>query len=363
MTLKEKLLNLNINKTANIISAVIVIFLIIFASISFFYLSPVDYKNDKEFEITIPENSGRREITNILYKENLIKSPFFFNLYLRTINQDLYAGTYKFSKNMSAEEIVHLLMKGNTLESETVSLTFIEGRNVSEYADLIEKEIGIPKDEFIKEINSDANIQILSDKYWFLTKEVLNEELYYKLEGYLFPDTYFVRKNATSLEIIETMLNNTLNKLEVYKDDIELSKLNVHEIITLASIIEQEGAQSDDRAGVARVFFNRLDEGMTLGSDVTTYYASRKTFKDDLLQSELDDCNPYNTRGSCVERLPIGPICNPSLASINAVLNPTDHEYFYFVADINKKTHFDKTYDEHRATVSRLKRDNLWFTY
>ena len=162
------------------------------------------------------------------------------------------------------------------------------------------------------------------------------------------------------------MIKTMGKKLEVYKDEITVSNLNIHELLTLASIIELEGAGSDDRAGVAGVFYNRIDAGWTLGSDVTTYYGVQKNFNKDLSWSNLKACNGYNTRAesSCpIKGLPVGPICSPSLNSISSAIEPKKNDYFYFVADKNKKTYFSKTYNEHTKVVSNLKKEGLWYQY
>lgn len=133
--------------------------------------------------------------------------------------------------------------------------------------------------------------------------------------------------------------------------------------MTLASIVELEGARSDDRRGVAGVFYNRLSTGNTLGSDVTTYYAVGKDFTVYLTWDDLNSCNGYNTRGTCVKGLPIGPIASPSFASLKATLEPEIHDYLFFVADKNGKTYFTKTNAEHEAITAKLKREGLWFVY
>ena len=188
----------------------------------------------------------------------------------------------------------------------------------------------------------------------------------YPLEGYLFPNTYEFYATSTPKDIIEKMLNSTASVLEDLKESITNSGYSVHEILTMACIVESEGANSDDRAGVAGVFYNRLKRGESLGSDVTTYYGAKVELSErDLYQAEIDDCsNGYNTRGLCNwGKLPVGPINNPSLDSIKASLNPSNHDYLFFVADKNKKTYFTKTNSEHDAKVRELKAAGLWYTY
>ena len=146
------------------------------------------------------------------------------------------------------------------------------------------------------------------------------------------------------------MLDETDKKLTPYKNSIQNSNYSIHEILTLASIVELEGANSDDRNGIAGVFMNRLKSKWSLGSDVTTYYAVGIDFNErDLYMSEINDYNSYNTRSSQMAgKLPV---------------SPKKHNYYYFVADKNKKTYFSKTSSEHTATINKLKKDNLWYTY
>jgi len=116
----------------------------------------------------------------------------------------------------------------------------------------------------------------------------------------------------------------------------------------------------DDRKLVSGVFYNRLKDGWTLGSDVTAYYGVNKTFTDVIYQADLDNCNPYNTRGNCVNGLPIGPINSPSFSSIYASIYPTDNDYYFFVADKTKKVYFSHTSEEQGRVIQDLKNKGLW---
>ena len=206
----------------------------------------------------------------------------------------------------------------------------------------------------------------LINKYWFIEDRILNTNIYYSLEGYLYPNTYeFKNKDVEVSEIFEKMLDEMDKKLSPYKTDLLSNKYSIHELLTLASIVELEGSISDDRAGIAGVFYNRLNSGMALGSDVTTYYAARIEMSDrDLYQAELNDANYYNTRSSHLNgKLPIGPISSPSIESIKAVLYPEKHDYYYFVSDKNGKTYFSKNYQEHLATKNELINSGLWYVY
>ena len=160
------------------------------------------------------------------------------------------------------------------------------------------------------------------------------------------------------------MIAETSKKIESKKDEITSSSKSIQEIFTLASIVELEGNTLEDRKGIAGVFQNRLLKGMNLGSDVTTYYGARVDMGErDLYASEVNACNSYNTRCPSFKRLPVSPICNPSLDSIIAALEPDDSEYLYFVADKNMKIYFSKTLNEHNNKIRELKEKNLWLEY
>ena len=159
------------------------------------------------------------------------------------------------------------------------------------------------------------------------------------------------------------MLNETSKKLEPYKEKIESLDLSIHEYFTLASMIELEGAKADDRKAVSGVFYNRLADNWSLGSDVTTYYFLKiDNFKIKLTEElGLYKCDyAYNTRCTNLIGLPIGPICNPGMESLLATLEPTEHNYYWFVADCKGKTYLNVDEKGHNNTIAKLKREKNW---
>lgn len=328
--------------------------------------APKDAEGSNE-TITIIVNQGQtsRNIIDTLYASGLIRNKYVGYVYLK-LNNDfiLQAGVYEIKRGSDLPEILEYIGSGKVVDN-SISVTFIEGRRLTSYAKTISENFAISEQDVLNKLSDKEYLKRLVDKYWFLTDEILNDKLYYALEGYLYPNTYRFDADATIEEIIEKLLNATDTILTKYKAQIEISKYTVHEILTMASIIELEGAASDDRQGVSGVFYNRLNNGWSLGSDVTTYYGARVNMSDrDLYQQEIEAVNDYNTRPAAMAgKLPIGPICSPGEDAIYASLNPTEHDYFYFVADKNKVTYFSKTYEEHNNTISRLKSEGLWFTY
>ena len=319
----------------------------------------------KSYDFIVESGSTTSMIIDSLYEKELIRSRYAAYIYIK-LNSDyvMQAGAYELNNGMSVEEIFTKINNGEVIDN-SISVTFVPGKRITNYVKVISKNFGYSEKDILKTISNKKYLQGLIDKYWFLTEDILNDKLYYALEGYLAPNTYFFDKNASVEQIVEKLLNTTELELNKVKDKINNSKYSVHQLLTMASIVELEGANSNDRYGVAGVFYNRLQNGWTLGSDVTTYYAEQIEMSDrDLYQAELDEVNDYNTRSSAMAgKLPVGPICNPGVVSIKASIEPQKHNYFYFVADKNKKTYFAKTYNEHVTIINRLKKEGLWYTY
>lgn len=340
-----------------------IIMVISFAIIFIYSLSPVDSKNENIVTFTVEKGWGKNKIITELKNNDLIRSEFFSKVVIKLKNRELYAGTYKLSKDLSTNEIFEKISNQDNIENEGITITFVEGKRLTTYITQIADNFDFTEEEIKAKLENVDYLNTLIDKYWFLTEDILNENIYYPLEGYLYPDTYEFKKNSTLEEIIEKFLNNMQTKLADYKDDVEVGKYKIHEYITLASIVELEGVNSADRGKIAGAIYNRLNRGQSLESDVTTYYAEQKDFSKDLTYKELNNCNSYNTRGTCVRGLPVGPICNSGLASLSAAIEPVDNDYLYWVADKYKTTYFSKTYSEHVATVNKLRNEGLWFTY
>ncbi len=324
-------------------------------------------KKDDEIEVTIPLGSGTNKIAEILKENKLIKSKTAFKLYVK-LNKvtNFQAGKYYLKQNMNVKEITQMLQTGIMHDPNQLSITYIEGKNMRWLAKKIEETTNNSQEAVMQVLSDENYINSLIDKYWFLTDEVKQEEIYYSLEGYLFPDTYAIKnKDVTVEEIFEKMLDKMEDVLEEYKSEIEKSKYSVHQILTIASIIETESMNSEERKDVSSVIYNRLNRGMAIQSDVTTYYAVKVDMGErDLYQKELDTYNAYNTRGPNMEgKLPIGPVASVSKSSIEAALEPNNTDYIFFVADKNGKLYFTKTASEHNRVISELKEEGLWFEY
>lgn len=356
-----------INKVLLIVLSLVILVLIGITILSLVYLAPVDKKSDAIIEFKVNEGMSKNSIADSLEAKGLIKNALVFKIYIRlNLDKEFYAGTYNLSKNMSVNEIIGVLNSNQSIENETITVTFIEGKRLVDYVKKISTTFNFKEEDVLKLLNDEDYINRLIEQYWFITEDIKNEKIYYPLEGYLFADTYNFKKDSTIEEVVNKMINTTGQKLDVFKDEIAVSKYKIHDLMTLSSIIELEGAGTNDRKGVGGVFYNRLNRNEPLGSDVTTYYGVKKNFDRDLSVSNLKSCNGYNTRAesTCpIIGLPVGPISSPSLASITAAIEPEENDYLFFVADKTGKTYFSKTYGEHTSTVKKLKKDGLWYEY
>lgn len=355
-----------------IILALLLVFIILLVLCALGYykvsLDPVDKNSKEEITIEVEKGDTYYSLSKKLKDNDLIQSELTYKIYLKLNKPSgIKAGQYKLSKSNSVSDIVHILSNdGIYVNPNEITITFLEGKHMRYIATTIDKNTNNTASDVSKLLKDKEYLNSLIEKYWFIDKSILNKNIYYSLEGYLYPNTYnFTNKDVTVEEIFEKMLDEMEKQLEPFKEDIIKSKYSAHEILTLASIVELEGGNSNDREGIAGVFYNRLKNNWSLGSDVTTYYAAKLEFNErDLYESEINDKNAYNTRSDYLAgKLPVGPICNPSVNSIKAVLNPKKSSYFYFVADKNGKTYFTKTYQEHLAKRDELKRAGLWYNY
>jgi len=313
--------------------------------------SPRENNTSGDVIFVVKAGSSSATIISDLADAGLIRNATALKVHAKLNNVTLQAGTYRINERMSAKEILLMISEGR-VDEQTVSMTFIEGRRLKSYVDVISKSTSHSANAVLEVLSDATYLNTLIEKYWFLTTDILNDNIYFALEGYLFPDTYVFNVNASVEEIIERMLNNTALKLEKYRKDLETSGFSVHELLSFASIIELEANKIIDRQSVSQVIHKRMNIKMSLGMDVTAYYAVQKEMGDELLFSDLNTVNAYNTRegankdGYMSGKLPVGPICNPSISSIDAVFNPTATDYLYFYADIRTgDVHFAKNYE------------------
>ena len=299
--------------------------------------------------IKVEISGNGTQIAETLKKADLIRSTTFFKIYLKLFNiNDLKAGKYDFNKEMSLKEIVDKLKEGNHYSEEEISITFKEGITMRGVASAIANNTNNTEEDVMNLLKDQEYLKGLINDHWFITDKILDSKIYYPLEGYLFPDTYrFVSKDVSVKEIFDKLIKQMDTVLAPYKETIQSGTYSAHEILTLASIVEKEVTKNEEyRKNAASVFFNRLKRKMSLGSDVTTYYALKIDNAKIYIQEKCGGKNcinyqvasPYNTRltdGSMNGKLPIGPISTVSLGSIKAVLDHPETDYIYFISNTN----------------------------
>lgn len=358
-------------KKSGLLIALLIILIVLLIAVGGLGWYSVSLKPDKGFTedkiIVIPEKSTLTDIGKQLQGEGIIKNASAFKIFTKLNKvKPLQAGQYLIAKDMKLKDIITMFENGDIYTGDQIQFTYVEGKTMPWLAEKIAESTNNTVDDVYALLKNEEYLNRMIEKYWFVTDVVKNPEIYYSLEGYLFPDTYTLSsKDASVEEIFSVMLNKMDEVLSERKSAIEQSGYSVHQILTLASVVEGESMAVQDRSGVAGVFFNRLNEGMSLGSDITTYYAVRTDpHSRDLSGDDLNLENPYNTRGPGMEGiLPIGPVCSVSLSALDGTLNPDTNDYLFFVSDKNGKLYFSQTNAEHENTVARLQEEGLWYTY
>lgn len=304
---------------------------------------------------TIDKGTGTSKIADDLENNGLIRNSFLFKVYLKLTNEgaDFKAGTYAFVPGLSYKEIITALNNGDVQKEETVKFTIPEGYTLKQMAEKLDSE-GVTVDNIFLDIVSQPELF----KDIPIVAEIPESSDYlYMLEGYLFPETYELKKGSTAEDIIVRMLTEMQDKLDSIPDFDEKLKargLTVHELLTVASLIEREVVVPEERPIVASVIYNRLEQNMRLQIDATVQYLLGKQ-KERLLYEDLEVESPYNTYRNA--GLPPGPIASPSLSSIEAALSPATTDYLFYVTkkDGSSEHLFAKTYEEHLKNIEKSK--------
>jgi UPF0755 protein len=289
--------------------------------------------------VAIQVNAGQpfKITTDNLYAQGLIHSPFRFNLIARLKGYDkkLKAGEYLISRSMSPLIILEKLKKG---EVRLYKLTIPEGFNIYQIAELIEKADFANKADFIKAATDAALVR----------QKLVQADTF---EGYLFPDTYFFPKNISVQKIIITMVDRFWSVFKPeWKNQAQAQGFTLHQVVTLASIIEKETGAPFERPIISSVFHNRLKKKMRLESDPTVIYGIQD-FDGNLTRKHLATLTPYNTYR--IKGLPAGPIANPGQASLEAALFPTHTPYIYFVSKKDRTHQFSTNLKDHNKAVRK----------
>ena len=307
-------------------------------------LRAVEPGSTEEVVVEIPNGSGASTIVEILDEAGLVKNKTCAKINARISGYNsLQANTYIFNKGMSFQQIMKVINEGNFDYLSKESVEVKDGARLTQVAAAISEQLPYSSDEILAKWNDKEYLNQLIEKYWFLTDDILGKDVMNPLEGYLYADTYYVTSGSDTIEgFTEMCLDRMDTELTARKDQIEASGFSVHEFLTLTSIVTKE-ATAGDQAAVAGVFMNRLDQGMSLGSDVTVGYIF-DIDRVELKQSQLDSDNPYNTRKFA--GLPPGPISTVIGDAMDAVLNYEKSDDLFFFADENGKVHFFKTQED-----------------
>jgi UPF0755 protein len=287
--------------------------------------------------ILIPAGQSLRTTTEALFKNGIITSPFKFNLVARFKGYDkhLKAGEYALSATMSPIQIMEKLVKG---EVELYKFTVPEGLNLYQIADLV-AQAGFTQNSNFIETATDADLA---------RKNNITAETF---EGYLFPETYYFPKKVSSETIVTTMVKRFWKVFDsAWKERADQLGFSIHQIVTLASIIEKETGAPFERPVISSVFHNRLKKKMRLESDPTVIYGL-KNFDGNLKRTHLETPTPYNTYK--IRGLPAGPIANPGAESLEAALYPADTKFIYFVSKKNKTHQFSTNLKDHNQAVRK----------
>ncbi|MBW1782433.1 MAG: endolytic transglycosylase MltG [Deltaproteobacteria bacterium] len=279
------------------------------------------------------------QVVRDLEKRGIISNRILLLLWSRLTGygSKIKAGEYRLNSHMAPLKILHILSRGLVV---THSVTIPEGFTVSQIAEELEKE-GLADRA---ELAALANDPDTAKRYGLPGPG---------LEGYLYPDTYRFSRGQSPLSIIDVMMKHFFDVISPLRDEMQASGMTLQQIITLASLIEKETGQGEERPVIASVFLNRLKKGMRLESDPTVIYGI-KDFNGNLTRQDLSQSTPYNTY--VIRGLPPGPIASPGKESIRAVLFPADTNYLYFVSKNDGSHHFSRTLAEHNRAVARYQK-------
>ncbi len=325
------------SKTYSFISRFIVLFFVVVAASWMSWLwwndsiSEVDLKNSKPLVFIVNRGDGVKTIAANLYQQNIIRSPtgFYLLVKLLGLERQLQAGDFRLNRSMNATSIARELTHGIL----DLWVTTLEGWRKEEVATKLAKDIDIPEQEFLK----------------------------YATEGYMFPDTYLIPRDATPAGVVKMFRDNFDKKVTVQmREDAKKSGLTLDEVMILASLVEKEGKTAEDRSVIAGIIEKRLKADWPLQVDATIQYAigyqpiEKTWWKKELSSDDLKMKSPYNTYLN--PGLPPAPICNPGLESIMAVIYPKNSDYWYYLHDPTGAVHYAKTIDEHNANSTKYLR-------
>lgn len=304
---------------------------------------PADRASSQEVVFEVRPGEGAREIANHLEEQGLIRYDYIFRIYvfLSGDARRLKAGPYELSPSMTVSEIVKIMARGETAK---VRVTIPEGFKLTEIEELLNAKF---KRQALKPQLKTQTLAAYRDDYKFLDDAPADKTL----EGFLFPDTYEFEVTSSSEELVRRMLENFDERVSsALREEIRRQGKTIFEIVTMASLLEKEVRELDDKKVVSGILWKRLGIGMALQVDATiSYITGKKTTRISREETKID--NPYNTY--YYPGLPPGPIANPGLESIEAAVYPEPSAYWFYLTTPEGETIFSRTLKEHNIAKAR----------
>ncbi len=331
----------------------VVVLLGISAVLAFYILASANdflgfSQESKEVQIVVEESDTLSTVVHELKKTGVVTQGFNFEVYakLKKLDEKLQPGTYTLDARMSYDELIYALRSGEERD-DIVKISFPEGMSVHEIADELEENNVCSAKAFLDAVQNDD----LSG-YDFIPQVEEGSLRYLRLEGYVFPDTYYFFVGENPSAVLKKFLDAFDKRVtDEMRQQIEDMGLTLDEAITMASIIQKEASDVQEMADVASVFYNRLNNSSKfpkLQSDVTINYVESdiKPYLEISNQEMYDAYNTYECNG-----LPVGPVCNPGVDAINAVLYPSSTNYYFFISDKDGKYYYASTLAEHERNI------------
>ncbi|HFI0457185.1 TPA: endolytic transglycosylase MltG [Streptococcus suis] len=362
-------------RIVSIIMSIVIVALLVTGIAGFMWvkssLEPVNAKATEAVQVEIPEGSTTLDIGNILVDNKLIKNATVFNYYSKIKSYNNFqSGYYNLYQNMSVDDIAKALQESGTPTPQKEAagkILIVEGYTLAQIAQAVtnntkteDKNDKTPftAEQFMATVTNQEFINRMVAAYpqLFASLPASDSGVIYQLEGYLFPAVYEYFDDTTIEELVEQMIAAMDTRLQPYYETIAAKNLTVNEVLTLASLVEKEGSTDEDRRNIASVFFNRINAGMPLQSNIAILYAQGKLGQETTLAEDAGiDTNiesPYNIYWTA--GLMPGPVDSPSVSAIEAVINASSTDYLYFVADVTTGTvYFAKTIEEHDQNVAK----------
>lgn len=310
------------------------------------WVLPANANDTQLVEVEIPAGTPVSQMGDLLEEQGIIRSSTSFNLYVRLkgVASNLQAGVHDLAPSMTLEEVVEALQQGAE-EAGLIKITVNEGLTVDQIGDVIAENTSYSKQDFLDLMTNQEFLEKLVQEYPILTDSYNNANVRYVLEGYLFPATYDFSSSDTLETLVTQMVDKTNEILTKYQAEIDASSYSLQDIMSIASLVEKEGMTTEDRKLIAGVFYNRLDAGMPIQSDISVLYALG-THKEMVTYDDLQVDSPYNLYVNT--GLPPGPLNSPSEDAIVAALEPTESNYLYFYANIDTgEVFYTDDYNQH----------------